>query len=53
MFSWWDVIHNPCIGLLVVHMLDGMERCEFEPWLAISNLFLFFMFYYFAKWWKA
>jgi len=31
--------HETCIGLLVVHMLDTLEECEFEPWLPMSSPF--------------
>jgi len=26
--------HETFSGSMVVHMLDGLEGCEFEPWLA-------------------
>jgi len=26
--------HETCIGLMVMHMLDDLEGCEFKPWLA-------------------
>jgi len=42
--------HETCIGWLVVHMLDGLEGCEFEPWLAMSSSFSRFS--NFSKWWK-
>ena len=36
--------HETFIGLLVVHMLMGLEGCEFEPWLAWVNTLYILLF---------
>jgi len=31
--------HETSVDLLVVHLLDRLEGCDFEPWLAMSSSF--------------